>query len=191
MENKIIATRYCLNNEDEKSYSELFIQSENWKCGLINPDSLLKIPPPPFEFKNDECKLPIEGNLYSQREEDLKNNPEVTLTISEDMISGNNLSEEETNDLIEKFYSQPIQIQRFPSIGQAVEKLCEELKNDEDYYRSWKDNIAIAFKDEFWKKINVDGMIGDNIYIIYTSNQNVHEIANNAADNFLKRLISK
>lgn len=33
-------------------------------------------------------------------------------------------------------YSQPIQIQRFPSIQEVVERICEELKNDEGYLES-------------------------------------------------------
>jgi len=61
---------------------------------------------------------------------------------------------------------------------QAVEKLCKELKEDEGYYIVWKANIAMAFKDEFYRT--------------YPENElaEIHNIANNAADNFLKLLMS-
>jgi hypothetical protein len=39
-------------------------------------------------------------------------------------------------------------------IKSAVETLIEALKTDEDYRRTWKDNIAISFKDEYWKTYN-------------------------------------
>ena len=72
---------------------------------------------------------------------------------------------------------------------EAIEIVCQALREDKDYYRSWKDNIAMAFKDEFWNNVSVESMIGDNIYEIQISNNNVHKIANDAADNFLKLLI--
>lgn len=56
---------------------------------------------------------------------------------------------------------------------QAVKKLCKALVADEGYWYSWKANIAMAFKDEF----DTNGV-----------SSTVHEIANNAADNFLKLL---
>ena len=59
----------------------------------------------------------------------------------------------------------------------AVEILCKALKEDKDYYRSWKDNIAIAFQDEYNGTLDC-------------GKEFIHQIANNAADNFLKLLIS-
>lgn len=65
------------------------------------------------------------------------------------------------------------------STKEAVAKLCKELKEDEGYYIGWKANIAMAFIDEFYR--------------IYPENEllEVKSIANTAADNFLKLLMSQ
>lgn len=60
----------------------------------------------------------------------------------------------------------------------AVIKLKEELKKDEGYYYSWQANIAMAFKDEYIRKMG-------------GTSSNVHDIANQAARNFLDLLISQ
>lgn len=31
---------------------------------------------------------------------------------------------------------------------EAIEIVCQALREDKDYYRAWKDNIAMVFKDE-------------------------------------------
>lgn len=69
-------------------------------------------------------------------------------------------------------------IKKSSKLGNAIEVLCNELK-DENYYRSWKDNIAMAFKDEFVRQRNDSE----------ESSEDIHLIANNAADNFLKQLM--
>ncbi len=61
-------------------------------------------------------------------------------------------------------------------LQEAVEVLCKALKENEDYYRSWKANIAMAFKDEYSRTPEV-------------FKHDIHTIANEAADNFLKQLI--
>lgn len=58
-------------------------------------------------------------------------------------------------------------------IAQAVEKLSEALKSDAGYWQTWKANIAVQFQDEFAREHRHRG---------------VHEISNNAAENFLKLL---
>lgn len=60
---------------------------------------------------------------------------------------------------------------------EAVEKLCKELKEDESYYDSWQANIAMAFLDTFNEEHP-------------QKLSSIHAIANNAADRFLKQLIS-
>ena len=62
----------------------------------------------------------------------------------------------------------------------AIERVIKELREDEDYYRAFKDNIAMAFYDE----------ICNNLFT-YTDETNWGEVANKGADNFLKLLISK
>jgi hypothetical protein len=57
----------------------------------------------------------------------------------------------------------------------AVDTLIEFLKTDKNYRRSWKDNIAMSFKDEYLRTPEV-------------FKHDIHTIANEAADNFLKLL---
>jgi hypothetical protein len=68
-------------------------------------------------------------------------------------------------------------------LKEAVETLTKALKEDEEYRRSWSANIAMNFKDEYWKIYNFDGA-SENEFI------EIHEIANNAAENFLDLLCS-
>ena len=58
-------------------------------------------------------------------------------------------------------------------VKEAVEILVKALKEDADYRESWKANIAMAFKDTY-----------DNADIM----DEIHTIANAAADNFLNLL---
>jgi Holliday junction resolvase RusA-like endonuclease len=66
----------------------------------------------------------------------------------------------------------------------AIKTLCDALKNDEGYYIGWQSNIAMAFYDEWelWSKEKV----GRN-----STYDCRHEIANAAAERFLKQLISE
>ncbi len=57
----------------------------------------------------------------------------------------------------------------------AVNVLIKALKEDADYYQSWKANIAMQFQDECARKEK------GGVY-------NWHEISNTAADNFLQLL---
>lgn len=65
-------------------------------------------------------------------------------------------------------------------LKESVDVLCKALREDEDYYRSWSANIAMAFKDEFWNTGAVKDLFKEDM---------IHIIANNAADNFLKQLM--
>lgn len=58
----------------------------------------------------------------------------------------------------------------------AVKTLVSQLSRDEGFYQSWKANIAMAFKD---------------CYSNATDKDDIHKIANNAADNFLSLLTDK
>lgn len=65
------------------------------------------------------------------------------------------------------------------NLGDAFERICEEIKNDKGYRISWEANIAMAFKDQFY----FSGHKHDaNV---------VHEVANKAAAAFLDQLIGK
>lgn len=72
-------------------------------------------------------------------------------------------------------------------LKQAVEALCKALAEDKaegSYYYAWQANIAMAFKDEYDQSANLD-----ELYPHQKSHINIHEIANNAAKNFLDMLI--
>jgi uncharacterized protein YegP (UPF0339 family) len=60
-----------------------------------------------------------------------------------------------------------------------IEQLIHALKEDEDYFQSWKANIAMSF---------LDAMDEDNL-IKPNQKEKVHERANTAAENFLQQLI--
>lgn len=61
----------------------------------------------------------------------------------------------------------------------AINRVCEEIKNDKGYRISWEANIAMAFKDAF----DYSGHKHDN--------EVVHKVANKAAAAFLDQLIGK
>ena len=61
----------------------------------------------------------------------------------------------------------------------AIKILQNSLK-EADYYMAWQDNMAMAFKDEFER-----GSVGGR----HVERDDIHEIANNAARNFLNLLI--
>lgn len=61
------------------------------------------------------------------------------------------------------------------NIQSAMQQVIEALKSDEGYFISWQANIAMAFKDELAKRGK-------------TVDSEMHEIANQAAKNFLNLL---
>jgi hypothetical protein len=61
----------------------------------------------------------------------------------------------------------------------AIQVLVEALKTDEGYRISWQANIAMAFKDEYYRQSSQQS---EHQF------EDVHELANTAADNFLKIL---
>ena len=65
-------------------------------------------------------------------------------------------------------------------IKKAMGIISLELKNDPDYYIAWQANIAMAFKDEVNRLKPITNR---------WDRQDVHEIANQAAKNFLNLLI--
>lgn len=61
-------------------------------------------------------------------------------------------------------------------------KILKKAMNDEGYYIAWQANIAMACYDE----IMSHDILSDEV-----SNKDVHEIANNAAKNFLNLLFER
>jgi hypothetical protein len=64
-------------------------------------------------------------------------------------------------------------------VKDAIQVLVEALKTDEGYRIGWQSNIAMAFKDEFYR---------ESFQQSKQQFEDVHELANTAADNFLKML---
>lgn len=58
---------------------------------------------------------------------------------------------------------------------QAMKQLVKALNKDEDYRRSWKANIAMAFYDEYRRREHTK-VLNDRFVL---------SVANDAADNFL------
>jgi hypothetical protein len=66
------------------------------------------------------------------------------------------------------------------SVEKEMKVICDEIRNDEGYYYGWQSNIAMAFKDEYSRKI---GRVSQEHW------DQIHDIANQAAKNFLDILI--
>ena len=64
-------------------------------------------------------------------------------------------------------------------LGDALNRICEEIENDKEFRIMMEANIAMSFKDAF----NFSGHKHDN--------KVVHEVANKAAAAFLDQLIGK
>lgn len=64
-------------------------------------------------------------------------------------------------------------------LKKAIKRFTKAIKNDPELKETYKANIAMAFKDEYqrYKKEKR-----------YLNNNDIHEMANQAADNFLTLL---
>ncbi len=74
-----------------------------------------------------------------------------------------------------------------------MEELVNELKKDKSegsYYYTWQANIAMVFKDEVCR-IMKERLVGTMSQTIILSREAFHNIANNAAKNFLDLLIKE
>lgn len=66
------------------------------------------------------------------------------------------------------------------TVKDAMDVVTKEIRNDSGYRISWQANIAMAFKDEWQRSANNGGLP--------CTPEQIHEIANKAADNFLNLL---
>lgn len=77
------------------------------------------------------------------------------------------------------------------TLGQATNKLKEELLKDKElnrmYWDSWKDNIAMAFYDAVINQTTPKNKQG-NLYDSCFGDGALHEVSNKAAENFLNTL---
>jgi len=63
-----------------------------------------------------------------------------------------------------------------------IKKLVKSLHKDEGYYESWKANIAMSFYDQYNRTKKTKK---------YLNNKDIHDIANQAAEEFLSLLCKK
>ena len=66
------------------------------------------------------------------------------------------------------------------SISDAVKTITHEIKTDEGYRIGWQANIAMAFYDEWQRAVDNGGLPA--------TPEQIHAIANKAANNFLELL---
>lgn len=78
-------------------------------------------------------------------------------------------------------------IQKDITLEEAIEVLCNALKEDSSYYISWQANIAMAFQDEFKNQEKYHNGFTRWLFL----ENGLHTISNEAAKNFLNSLISK
>ena len=113
--------------------------------------------------------------LYTQEQIDYVN------SIPDNQLRGELLYQKRLRDSMEKDRDAFEKAAgEWPSVAKAIERITTAMNNDKSpgsYYYSWQANIAMAFVDEWnrWDK--------PECYI--------HEVANNAAKNFLELLCAK
>ena len=103
-------------------------------------------------------------------------NPNINVWDKIELVQSRNLEAVEVIKRIAR--EQILQQEKETKLIEAIEIVCQALREDKDYYRSWKDNIAMAFKDECSRNLDETDIEGYDLHII----------ANKAADNFLKLL---
>lgn len=67
---------------------------------------------------------------------------------------------------------------------EALNQLTKALKNDKEYYETWKSTIAVSFLDSYDKYKNKTGKKS-------LSKEDIHIISNDASNQFLKLLTAK
>lgn len=80
-----------------------------------------------------------------------------------------------TDILIEGNYKEVVNIVlKNADLKKSINDLKESLKNDSDYYRTWRDNLSMCIQDEYSTNISFD----------------INTFSNNCAHRFLQLLIS-
>lgn len=74
-------------------------------------------------------------------------------------------------------------IENIHTIYNPVKAVTEAIKNDPDLYYAWQSNIVMSFKD----LVRYNQVLEDIPIIVFDENQ-VHELANQAAKNFINLL---
>lgn len=88
---------------------------------------------------------------------------------------------------LDSFFAEKQEKYKQSKLKEAIETLTKALKEDGDYRRSWSANIAMSYKDETSRWLhNNRPTFKEEV----EEEVNIHEIANNAAENFLDLLCS-
>lgn len=107
-------------------------------------------------------------------------NPDINLWDKVELVQSRNL---ETVEVIKRIaIEQMLQQEKETKLIEAIEIVCQVLREDRDYYISWQTNIAISFENEYWRTYNKEGFSSNEL-------EEIHKVANDAAHNFLKLLI--
>ncbi len=69
-------------------------------------------------------------------------------------------------------------------VQKAVKNLSKALRKDRELFYAYQANIAVQFKDEYSR-------VRKSKYHRYLNNEDIHDIANDAAKSFLNLLIKK
>lgn len=112
-------------------------------------------------------------------------NPDINLWDKMELVQSRNLEAVEIIKRIAR--EQLLQQEKETKLIEAIEIVCQALREDKDYYRGWQANIAMAFKDEF-NNYPMSYRAHDGI-IVNFNQEFIHKVANDAAHNFLKLLI--
>lgn len=73
------------------------------------------------------------------------------------------------------------------SLSEAIKVLSKHLREDKDLYRAYKDNIAMAFQDEYARQFKDSGLYNEYVGI----KSSIWQVSNIAASNFLDLLIKE
>jgi transcription initiation factor TFIIIB Brf1 subunit/transcription initiation factor TFIIB len=144
------------NNCGHSSKTSYFCNPPAHVDNLLLANELIK------EMEAQARQLINDSNSYWKKEY-------ISMQKQKDILLENLINFKEQND-------KNVPEKKVSTLQEAINVLRHEIRSDEDYKRGWKDNIAMAFKDEA-------GNHGLN------SSKIIHEVANKAADNFLESFL--
>jgi hypothetical protein len=112
-------------------------------------------------------------------EDDDENKIDITVVEDKDIADVDN-TVLIVKKLMEWNYLEPLIPEFHLEERNPIREAIDQIKNDPELFRGWKDNIAMAFKDEYNRQYEFDA--------IDPVSPDIHKIANDAAENFLNLL---
>lgn len=123
--------------------------------------------------------IKIDKNWFPYTKIELEGTEDVFLIDAKVLPKG---SDFDIDKWVKLMREQPMQIVKSkPSLEEAIEVLCNELE-DESYFNSWSLDISESFISEYFKLYNKEAFSPQEL-------KELIDIANNAADKFLKQLM--